>query len=278
MNQWNFLAAATIIGLASCGGGGGGNPKPVTVLSPAARPDLQMNAFLISENQTLGCDQYQLLQTSSEVGQKGQVSITSNSSGSNNAVQHEEPPIGGEDGSFRLHMNAMALLGSTASIKKACIKPDHVDIHSTGWQLHWKVWDQSGAVTSQSSAPGKDVPVNVPVVIRFSGTTSTVTLTRKTDSSGSAWVAQASSSFANPVTSSKLNQVHEAHDLIDANATGVRMSQIDIGSDVIPLTVTGSASTCSGFVICHGTAACQVPKPDKCASTGGTGGSAGNVH
>lgn len=259
MKKWNHCVIAGIIGLASCGGGGN-KPTPVKVLNPGMRPDLDINAILLDNGTAVGCEDFQ-----------GFFGPPPNPNAK--SQQHWEPPIGGEDGSFRLYMRSMPLSGTSTGVRKGCTSADH---GSGDWLLYWKVADPTGAVVMQNSN-GVNVGLDVPVKIEFNGSAATVTIKRTSDNSGTVWRSETTATFlssSSDIPAILPNAVNEANELQDSNAASIRMKKIKVGADEIDLIDPNHQSTCASFIICHGGINCTVPPPTKClqGSGGGNGG------
>jgi len=285
--------------MSSCGGGPNlSNPTPVAIMKPETRSELNLNAFLFSNGTVLGCKDYITTLPVSTYGENVHASqlktagtpVSTNPKDPNvpknpndpldpkdpPAHEHNEPPIGGEDGSFRLYMNVNNdLLGTTPSRKKLCGQPEGKD--SVHW-LHWRRW---GVLGNDIPTPSDPVSGSLQVVevksgqkvkVSFTGTQSIVEIFQVTDANGTSWNSTTSAKFG-PLQSGKKmfttgTGVGTYFDLDETNAHAIRMAQIEVTggstSVKIPLIDSDNPGSCTGFAICHDEAHCKIPVPTRC--------------
>ncbi|MDX1980298.1 MAG: hypothetical protein SFV51_08515 [Bryobacteraceae bacterium] len=250
------------------------DPQPVTVVSPATRPDLKVNAFLLSNNALLGCNAW--LDTTYQSGLK---LAEAGQSEEDRPLSHDEPPIEGFDGSFNLRVPAQALLGTGPSTVKICGIPAGSAQHHN-WELRWKIWDKTGGevVIPQNSRP-LSLPLNLTVEFEgLSGNPSPpeVVISRLTDNHGDVWEINASKGgpFADKSATLKV--------LAPSGGGKFRMKRIVLSNDTanpVLLTPAVREDTCAAFKICHDGEDCELmTTPAPCSGTvpnpGQGGGSA----
>lgn len=249
--------ALTMVIAAGCANGTSQPPPnppltPVRVLNPAMRPDLKLNAFLLSNNMMIGCDETANFQLFAASG--GNQPSTPQT--------HFEAPIGGLDGSFQLDMQPQKILGTTASTLKLCGKT-HGD-HGGTWELVWRVWRKKGLPLSQGKQ-SLNVKTLKNVEVTFVNNTSyKVVYERTSDSGGQAWAVTAQGATF------KGDQAN-GFSLDVANAQGLRMDRLTIneqgGTKAIKL--AREPGSCAAFRICHDGVDCVLPKtPEPCQVRG----------
>jgi hypothetical protein len=220
-------------------------PTPVRVLAPSTRPDLNINAFLFSNNTILSCDEFANFKLA---GVNQTVNTTS----------HFEPPIGAWDGSFKLDMEPERLLGTTASTLKLCGKT-HSGDHQATWELVWKIWRSNGTVLTQGRDP-LDINSLKNVEVAFVNNSTHKVLFEYTSlTGGRAWAVTASGATF------KGNQV-SGFELDVPNPQTLRISELiknkqdGTSLDRVELTRPKVRGSCAAFRICHDGEGCELPK------------------
>ncbi|MBY0504805.1 MAG: hypothetical protein K2X03_12900 [Bryobacteraceae bacterium] len=297
MKRFQFALATLAFGLCSCGpkgggassgsssgGGGDTNPVPVTLISPADRPGLNVNGFLLSNGTVIGCNEWQ--KTTVRNGPFSNLSaakLAGGSTGVTNPLSHDEPPIGGGDGSFILTMSAQkGLAGTNDTTLKAC-GIEHDDTGGT-WALLWKIWNPDGS-TSDSGTQDLPLPnlTQAMVEVLFNDTSQKVTISRSTSSLGSAWQVQsgqASFKASSVISGFATDSIVSELDL--ANASALRMTKLIVSGtsktstpfNSVTVNLDRNGKTCAGFVICHDEQNGKCPaiaQPKACSSTSGGG-------
>lgn len=225
---------------------------PVRVLNPAMRPDLQVNAFLLSNNMMIGCEEMANFQLFAASGSNQPADPTT----------HFEPPIGGWDGSFHLDMEPQKILGTTASTLKLCGKTH--GSHGGTWDLVWRVWRGNGLPLSKGQQPlNMNTLKNVEVTF-VNNASYKVVYERTSDSGGKAWAVTAHSATF------KGDQAN-GFSLDVANAQALRIDRLTIneqgGTKAIKL--ARERGSCAAFRICHDGVDCELPKtPEPCEVRG----------
>jgi hypothetical protein len=264
--------------MSSCGGGPNtGNPTPVTIMKPETKPELNLNGFLLSNGAILGCKEVlTAVPFTYPSGWVDAPQMKAAPGGMTVQEEHNEPPIGGEDGSFRLYMNVMDYLsGTTSTRKKLCANPEHGHGY---WTLHWRRWDGSGNViapdanASPNPVDGIKIKLGDKVRVSFSGSQDTVEIVREGDVNGSAWASSTTGKFGAKTYGGQMSAanigVNTYFDLDVANASAIRMAKIEVingaTTTTIPLLDKKAENSCAAFVICHDGLRCNIPVPAKC--------------
>lgn len=232
------------------------DPQPVTVVSPATRPDLKVNAFLLSNNALLTCKDW--IQTTEQ--NTFQLLGASGGSGTQNKLTHDEPPIEGFDGSFNVRMQAQPLLGSSPSVLKRCAGPDPEPGDEHRWDVFWKIWSNAGAEVAAGNreltplvSSGGTLTVEFQTV---SGdpAPAPVKIARTSSGTGSSW----------NVTAPDGATYQDVGDVKSIAGQSFRMSAISLSTDPgnpITLTAADQKDTCASFKICHDKKGCELETP-----------------
>jgi len=206
-----------------------------------------MNAFLLDNNTTIGCEEFANFQLFAVSGGNPPA----------DAQSHFEPPIGGFDGSFKLDMQPQKILGTTASTLKLCGKAHGG--HEGKWTLVWKIWRTNGMEWDEGQRAldvGKLTNVEVAFV---NNSTYKVTYRRTSDAGGEAWAVTASGA------SFKGDQA-KGFELDVVNPQTLRIDSLTINEQTGPAAIplARERGSCAAFRICHHGTGCdltQIPAP-----------------